>query len=61
MLFRSQSCKVGDILGGWKRDGVIVVICEVEAPVPPGFVPYEAGMSPLVPSLEWLLSREGGK
>ena len=49
---------VGGIAGAWRRDGVQVVAFEVEAPIPPGFVPYEAGMGPLVPSLEWLLTRE---
>ena len=53
--------KTGGIAGAWRRDRMQVVAFEVEAPVPPGFVPYEAGMSPLVPSLEWLLSREGGE
>ena len=50
--------QMGGIVGAWNRSGVFVVAFEVEAPVPPGFVPYEAGMGPLVPSLEWLLTRE---
>ena len=50
--------KTGGIVGAWRRNGVHVVAFEVIAPVPPGFVPYEPGMGPLVPSLEWLLQKE---
>ena len=53
-----QPCKTGGIVGVWHHAGVTTAAFEVEAPVPPGFVPLEPGMGPLVPSLEWLLTRE---
>ena len=49
---------VGGIVGAWRRDGMQVVAFEVVGSVAPGFVPWEPGMLPVVPSLGWLVEEE---